>query len=236
MSRIAIVTLGDEKVRDWNSVSFPNKAKYCADHGYDFIGLSRSLDTNRAPGWSKVLLLLEHLNDYDYLFWSDTDSLIVEPSVRLESLLTPDKDFVICMGGIPNCHWSINTGEFFIRNTPWSHSFLHTVWNHEFLVNNYDHRWTKEEFMDHDGPAYTARSELHETLRRECNCHGCCGYKMDQKSFIHTLHHMSDNELKAHVVAYEPDDPKYFNGYGEFYKLGCFIHHFPGGYKEDLER
>ena len=217
--KIAIVTLGDKKVKPWNDVSFPNKLEYCKHHGYDFISSDHLLD-DRPPGWSKIPLLLQHLDDYDYLFWSDTDSLIVQPHIRLEDLLVPMPDLIFCMGGTKGKYWTLNSGEFFVKNSSWARGFLNTVYAQEFLVNT-----------PTDRGRYVSKTKEDEQSRQKCGCSGCKWFKYDQKAFIHVLHHMSDSEKRDHVVCYEPDNISYFNGYGQNYKEGCFIHHFPGKYK-----
>ena len=55
--KIAIATLGDQNVFEWNKYSFPNKSKYCQIHKYDFISRNYLLDS-RPPGWSKIVLIL----------------------------------------------------------------------------------------------------------------------------------------------------------------------------------
>lgn len=214
--KIAVVTLGDENVKHWNEMSFPNKDRYCQRHGYDFISIDHLLD-DRPPGWSKILLLLQHLDDYDYLFWSDTDSLIVESQVRLEELFSPEFDLVFCMGGEQGELWTLNSGEFFVKNTEWSKNFLHEVYNQEFLVNG----------TDTDSPKTAGDVET----RLKCGCDGCIHFRYDQKGFIHVISHMSELEKAKHIAVYSPDDSRYFNGYGENYSPGCFIQHFPGDHK-----
>tara|TARA_Y100001970_G_C14236481_1_gene862128 strand:- start:674 stop:1393 length:720 start_codon:yes stop_codon:yes gene_type:complete len=216
--KIAIVTLGDENVYDWNKISFPNKLKYCNIHGYDFITRDRLLD-QRPAGWSKIVLILEYLNKYDYIFWSDTDSLVVDPERKLEDLIDKSKDIIFCMTGVKGSYWTLSSGQFFVKNTDWSRKFLETVYNQTFLVNS------------GDGSDNKAKTEEDEMKRQNCGCDGCKWFKYDQKGFIHVTNKMDKEEKKRHIGFYEPSDSRYFNSYGENLKEQCFIRHFPGRYK-----
>lgn len=219
--KIAIVTLGDEKVKNWNRVSFPNKIKYAERHGYAFISCDHLLD-DRPPGWSKIILLLQHLSNYDYLFWTDTDSLIIETHIRLESLLSSKHDLTFCVGGSKEEQLALtpNTGAFFVKNSRWSRDFLTTVYDQQFLVNKCDAQGK-----------WVAQSSDHQKQRAKCKCLGCRTFKYDQKAFVHVLHHMLPEEKKKHIACYEPANFLYFNGYGSAYQPGCFLYHLPGVHK-----
>src|SRR5688572_3984070 len=106
--RIAVVTLATPEMSAVARLSEPNKRAYCARHGYEFISLDRTLDGGRPPQWSKVLLLLQHLDPFDWLFWSDADSLIMNAELRLEELVAehPLADLLITRD-----HHGVNTGQ-----------------------------------------------------------------------------------------------------------------------------
>lgn len=214
--RIALVTYGDENVAEWKTVSFPLKEAYCKLHGYDFVSRHERLD-DRPAGWTKIPLILERLPNYDWVYWSDADSLILQPRMELQHFIAEEKDLVFCIAGL---HGTINSGEFFVRNTPWARGFLERVYAQAFLVN------------DGKGRPKTIRDWL---KRRLCGCVGCRKFRFDQKGFVHAMGRLSPGELEEHFTLYPPGHQLYFNGYGDNYTEGCFVKHFPGSFK-NLER
>ena len=212
--RIALVTFGDAGVQEWRKFSFPLKERYCALHGYGFIAARERLD-DRPAGWTKIpLLLLKNLPDYDWLYWSDADSLVMQPQLKLERFIAAGADFVFCIAGL---HGTINSGEFFVKNTPWAADFLKTVYGQTFLVN------------DERGRPRTLGDRL---KRLFCGCVGCRKFRFDQKGFVHVMTRLSPDELADRFIIYPPGHPLYFNGYGDDYAPGCFVEHFPGSHKD----
>lgn len=87
--KIAVLTLiiGDEYSK---TVSLATKCKkdYCLKHGYDFIeGNDDIYDKSRPIAWSKIKLIKKHIHDYDYIFLSDADVVIMNNKIRIEDLV-----------------------------------------------------------------------------------------------------------------------------------------------------
>jgi hypothetical protein len=67
-----------------------SKREYARRHGYTFIeGGEECWDRSRPIPWSKFPFLLKHLDDYDYLFCSDADVILLNPDIRLEDAVIP---------------------------------------------------------------------------------------------------------------------------------------------------
>lgn len=89
---------------------------YCARYGYD-LHLHTEWDRGDNPkpiAWFKLLALKQHLPDYDWLFWLDTDTIITDLSQPLDRWLDTDADYVFSLD--PVC--DVNTGVWFCRNAP----------------------------------------------------------------------------------------------------------------------
>lgn len=133
--KIGLLTAYDDAQRPLAEVSSPNKAAYCAKYGYTFIEETGGFDRFRVPAWSKILFLKKHLPYYDWLMWSDTDSLVMDPSRPLEEFLPGEGDregsscdMVICHEDLGVGIYHVNAGQFFLRNSNWSMRFLDEVW------------------------------------------------------------------------------------------------------------
>ena len=65
------------------------------------------------------------LANYDWVFWTDADSLIMNPSIPLEKLIDDRYFLIICK---QSDHIMINSGQFLIKNDPISFKFLKDVY------------------------------------------------------------------------------------------------------------
>lgn len=121
-------SIGDaykEKVK-WTTV---NKKSYCSKHGYDFIDDETVYDVSKPIPWSKIKLLIKYIDQYDYLVWIDSDILIMNLSITLESLIKKYSEYdQICGSDFR----MINTGVWFVKNTEFSKLFLQGVWDNVY--------------------------------------------------------------------------------------------------------
>jgi hypothetical protein len=115
-----------------------NKQNYAKLYGYDVLNGNSVIDLSRPVAWSKILAVERHLSGYDYLFYIDMDAVVMNPAVRLESLIaaaaatgagTGDADFIMTED------WNgLNTGVWFAKNTAWAKAFLQLAWNQSQLI------------------------------------------------------------------------------------------------------
>jgi hypothetical protein len=124
--KIAIITLFTVEIADYGEIGAANKQAYAKRHGYDCFVYRERLDASRHPAWSKLIAIGRHLRNYDWVFWSDADSLIMNGAGTLESIIARhrDKDMILTWetGAAP-----MNTGEWLIRNSAWSAAALRAI-------------------------------------------------------------------------------------------------------------
>jgi mannan polymerase II complex MNN10 subunit len=113
----------DAGMTEIGGLTAANKRDYCSAHGYQCIVRTDGFDPSRPVPWSKVLFLQQHLPEYDWVFWSDADSLIMNYPTLLESLVRTTADLILTrdINGL-------NSGSFLIRNCPWAQAFLAEVY------------------------------------------------------------------------------------------------------------
>jgi hypothetical protein len=129
------------------------RASYCRQHGYTLLDVNNLIDKSRPAAWSK-LLALEHYfssGQYDYLFYVDMDTLIMNADTTIEKFISAagsESDIIVS-----NDMNGMNTGVFLVRNSPWSLWFLRTSWNQTQLVSptapdgkHYLFRWEQRAF------------------------------------------------------------------------------------------
>lgn len=127
--RFAILTLCDKNAGYICMASAANKRRYADLHGYDFIVSTQVADPSRPAAWSKILEVRKHLPNYDWLLFIDVDTLIMNPTVRLEDVADEKVDQVIAAD-----HNGINSGVWLVKNSEWSMFFLDELWAQEHLV------------------------------------------------------------------------------------------------------
>ena len=110
-----------------------SKRIYANKHGYKYIEANEeSWDRTRPVAWSKVDLVLTHLNklpDGELVWLSDADVLITNMDLKVEDhvlpLLPEDKDLLFIYDA---CH-HLNSGNVLMRNSPWLRDFWTRVNN-----------------------------------------------------------------------------------------------------------
>ena len=140
--KIGICTLSiGEKYKNMTKWTTVNKRNYCTRHGYEFIDDENIWDRSKPIPWSKILLMLKYLDEFDYLVWIDADILITNMDIKIETFIEryPGYD------QITGSDWKMqNTGVWIIKNTDFSKRFLKEVWN-----NVYDEKSDpKERYMN----------------------------------------------------------------------------------------
>jgi hypothetical protein len=130
-----------------------NKQSYCNRHSYTLIDANTNLNFSRAASWSKLLALEHHFKfgGYDYLFYLDMDTIIMNPTIKLETFIDASaRQYDVLLTEDTN---GLNAGVFLMRNSPWTLWFLRTAWEQEQLVPKtapdgrpYPFRWEQRAF------------------------------------------------------------------------------------------
>lgn len=137
--QIAMVTLWDgESYEELAALVNPGKQSYCNRFGYDFVCFDESLDRGRPASWSKVLAIKRVLADYDWVIWSDVDTVLWDPGIGLRQFVSTES----CNLVIQENHQGLNSGVFLLRNCQWSHDFLDAVYAQEQLT---EHPWWEQQ-------------------------------------------------------------------------------------------
>jgi hypothetical protein len=121
--KICVVTLYTDEIAQYARLGAVNKERYAARHRYTSVTYTHSFDPGRSPAFSKLTAIGNHLAEHDWVFWTDADSLVMNPATRLEWIIrrAKDRDMILTWekGGAP-----VNTGQWLVRNTAWSRAAL----------------------------------------------------------------------------------------------------------------
>lgn len=125
---IALLDAHNEHYAEVARLCRPSKARYCQRHGYQFIEHSFG-PLDRTAHWGRVHAIREHLPKFDYVLYLDTDTIITNPSITIESQIDPNYDVTVgrmpkFLTGLPS---HLSTSAMLIKNCPWVMDFL-TKW------------------------------------------------------------------------------------------------------------
>jgi hypothetical protein len=185
------------------SIAQPLKEAYCKRHGYDFLVYNTDrplIPANRQDNWGRCQGILYHLKEYDWLFYLDTDILIMNPDHRIEDWI--DDNYNLIAGPLPE-EGHIMTSGMLIKNCRWSFEFFLDMYAQTRFIEDRYH-------SPKEGPHATG-----------IPCTG--GLYWEQSSF----HFLYDTEEKYRSkIKLVPREC--FNSETCSYKDGDFLIHFPG--------
>lgn len=123
-SKIAVLSVWDKNTAELAEIVAPNKREYCLRHGYDYVAITSGFDHDRTTHWSKIKSAASILKNYQWVFYSDIDSLIMNQNIKLESFIDFNYEFIISYD-----RFGINSGQWLIRRGPWAFNFLNSVYS-----------------------------------------------------------------------------------------------------------
>jgi len=109
-----------------------NFKDYSDRHGYRLFFHDHEKDSwkteGRGPKWHKIRAVEEALQTegIEYVFWMDADSLFLNASISLNSVL-PSSGKQMTIAGDHNVFF--NSGHFVLRNGQWAKDFLKDTWD-----------------------------------------------------------------------------------------------------------
>lgn len=133
--KIGIITLatGEKFIRD---IKYGRKTleNYCTLHGYNLLEDLSLVDIHdREIQWTKIPLILKYLSispdEYDYLVWIDADTIIMNQTIKVETIMDRLMGDKLIMYSKDFGNW-INNGVIFIKNDPMVVDFFTETWNH----------------------------------------------------------------------------------------------------------
>lgn len=142
---IKIITAYDHNMLDLHRLRLPKLQQYCAQHKYALEIFEIPQNFEREPSWYKISLLISELkkiNNYEYIVWIDTDTIIYNKNLKIESIINSEKLLFISKD-----YNNINCGIFIIKKNLMMLDFLENIWNttkKKFPQHNW---WEQDAFI-----------------------------------------------------------------------------------------
>lgn len=96
---------------------------YALSNDYSRSCITHRLSNTKWMGWDKIKLCMDLLPTCDALFCLDTDLMIMNHNITVQSYLDDFNEIYI-----PRDHDNINVGVIILKNTSYVNSFLNDVW------------------------------------------------------------------------------------------------------------
>jgi hypothetical protein len=138
--KIAILDCHDNKYEQIFKICNKSKIKYCHLNSYDFLEFKFSNIKEYGPTWGRLFGIEKNLKMYDWIFYLDTDTIITNKNIKIESLI--DANYEIILGRMPDFHSGVlnhlSTSAMLIKNSKWNHDFI-KLWleQKQFIKNPY---------------------------------------------------------------------------------------------------
>lgn len=151
--KIAVLVVYDDNYESMKEITVDNNiSNYCDLHGYTLI--TRKINsTEREPQWYKISESIDVLksNDFDWVFFIDLDCLIMNPTIKLETLIDEKFSFLVPSHAIPAIDNPITTpfntdniitSQFLVKTDEFGIKILEDIWNATELsqdLNTFDY-------------------------------------------------------------------------------------------------
>lgn len=109
--KIGVVTICTKECQSYGNLFVDQLSAYCGAHGYGLVVHRDNPATGRHVFFGKYVAARRMLERYDWVFWTDVDSFIESPQIRLENFIIPGAEFII-----GNDIGSINAGHWLVKN------------------------------------------------------------------------------------------------------------------------
>ena len=172
---ICVLVSYDESYRRMASYTVDlNIKKYCELHGYDLhIDYQEKFSNGKPAQWQKIRAARELIGTgkYDWVFYLDTDCLIMNPNIKLESFIDDECSFILPQHNIeaidtPIPQGNIISSQFFVRNDECGMDILDEIWLAEDnnQIDKFDYEGRQIRIIINNGK-YNNRIKLIEEKR-----------------------------------------------------------------------
>lgn len=166
---IGALSLATDEIAPIREISFPNKASYCSRHGYIWVPMTNADVPSygvKKPSWYKLMDVLQAIDSkrFHWIWWTDADSVICQPWVKLETFIDEEVDLIVAHDSN-----GINFGQFLIRSCEAAAEFLRMAW--DMYPKYEDHPWFEQAAVQELVRSGNHRLRIKIITQREFNCY-----------------------------------------------------------------
>ena len=138
----------DKNANMYGDINYTINKAYCDKNNIQLFRCNKRRHSNRHPAWERIPLILEYINEYDYIMWIDADAHFYIDSENIINLINDNKNYDFIFSKDKSVE--INTGCFIVKNTKYSIDFL-KKWGYDeelYKNNNYPYWWDNGVILD----------------------------------------------------------------------------------------
>lgn len=117
-----------------------SKKEYAESHGYDFYSRKEIKLTERASNWERISIFLDYIDKYDWIFYTDCDSMIMNHTIKLENLIDDNFDIIISETERKNLIQT-NTGVMLVKCSKWTKDFMNLLLTDKYKNYYHENMW-----------------------------------------------------------------------------------------------
>lgn len=137
--KIAVITGCNDAYLPLADLTVPNKQEYCRRHKYQFIFDKKAFNAVKSRhAWEKLTVVLRHLERFEWVLWTDIDSLIMNMDQRLEDLIDDKYSAVASLTQFLKEDPHIHFGNILFKNDIIISTILKNLYE-------YKHRWRPDD-------------------------------------------------------------------------------------------
>lgn len=145
--KIGLCMFYDDVIKEYGDINFKINKKYCEKYNIDLILSNQPKYQNRRPTWERLPLLLQNIENYDYLIWIDADAFFYKDATNIIDFIYQNKDIPFIFSndiGDKN----INAGFFIVKNSEYSIAFLNKwAYDEDLYINNPNPKWQDQSVL-----------------------------------------------------------------------------------------
>ena len=146
--KIGLVMFYDEPIKTYGNLNAIINSIYCKKYNIDFICSHQRQYESRYAAWERFPLILQHLDNYDYLIWIDADAHFYLDANNICDIIKAHENSHIIFS--KDLTALINTGFFIVKNTEYSKQFI-KMWAYDedlYKNNTIPHIWDNGVILD----------------------------------------------------------------------------------------
>jgi len=92
MTRRVLASAAIGRYEELLNIAFFNIKEFADKYGYEISICRKNLDLSRPPAWTKILHILDLMQEFDEILWIDSDAIIVDSSNDITSEIDVDTE------------------------------------------------------------------------------------------------------------------------------------------------
>jgi len=168
--KICVLMFYNDEIEDYGIINYKINKLYCDKYNLDLILSNEVKYNDRNVCWEKYPLLLEHINNYDYLIWVDADAFFYYDSNNIVDIINenPTANFIFSKDNRSECD-SISSGIIIVKNTSYSINLLNKIaYDDELFKNNPNPKWNDDGLL-----TYLVNSNMLDISNNSIICDYC---------------------------------------------------------------